>query len=173
MWQPFYPSCHKLLYRTSTQPIWYLTIQLCELSQIHVCPASPSPCLSVKQGLMHSRLPFMQPRMTFTPDFCLHVPDARIKGILPNLLLLLLLKARALSEFSFVLNAPWATQQMLSRELAIQMPPWCYHSKSLSEMDEPCVPIFWSSLQKPGFCVSSQVLWAHSLPRSVKTSLKY
>lgn len=89
MWQPLWPSCHKLLYCTSTQSIWYLTIQLCELSQTHVCPAFPSPCLSVKQGLMYS---FMQPRMTFTPpDFCLHVPNARIKGILPNLLLLLLL----------------------------------------------------------------------------------
>lgn len=177
VWQPFYPSCHKLLYRTSTQPIWYLTIGFCELSQTHVCPAFPSPCLSVRQGLMHSRLPFMQLRMTFTPDFCLHIPNARIKGILPNLLLLLLL---IFQRPGLCLSSPLSSMhpELHSR---CWVESWWFKCHRDAAIQSHLVK--WMSPEFPFFDppfetrfpnrVSSQVLCAHSLPRSVKTSLKY
>lgn len=172
MWQPFCIICQ---YNQSQ----YLTIQLCELSQTHVCPAFPSPCLSVRQGLMHSRLLCMQPRMTLTaPDFCLHCPNARIKGVLPNLPLLLLLLI--FQRPGLCLSSPLSSMHPeLHSSCWVEI--WWFKCRRDAAIQSHLAK--WMSLAFPFFDpplktrfpnhVSSQVLCAHSLPRSVKTSLKY
>lgn len=99
--------------------------------------------------------------------FCLYLPNARSKGILPSLVQICFSFSVALSGFSFVLKTPRATHQLLNRDLV---------SNAVSDAATPSCLAKWMNLVflffDPPFKtkfpnhVSSQLLHAHSVTKA-------
>lgn len=119
---------------------------------------SPHPCMSFlssplflcQTGSCAVQAALYVGEDNFTSSWLLsHLPNARIKDILPNLVLVFLL---TFQRSRLCLSSPLSSMHSEPHSSCwvgiwwFKCSPWCSRSKPL-RVYEPCVPIFWSSLQ--------------------------